>query len=308
MGRARDQRRCRVFASRYARCAASTPARSDTCGTATSHHAPPSSVVRRCVVSITSTCSFRRAGAFHLAAQLADVAHVHGFGAHRARMHREIDRRALAALRHAVVEHVVEARAAAFQLQPLDAAVAAVVEDHDDELAAEHHRRREFRVEHHVRAVADDHDHFAFGPREFRAEAARDLVAHARVRVVHVVVARRAAAPQLVQFGRQRAGRAHDEIIARAVAARVDRGVAHRADHFRVVRGVSFGMRVVAGHARVPCGGGAVAGGPCRIGLPAGQRADSWPRPVRASATSCRPRFCPRRTAARSGLNSVALP
>ena len=58
-------------------------------------------------------------------------------------------------------------RAAAIQLQPLDAAVAAVVEDHDDELAVEHHRRREFRVEHHVRAVADDHDHLRSGRASF---------------------------------------------------------------------------------------------------------------------------------------------
>ena len=63
------------------------------------------------------------------------VLHVLGERAERRRVRGEVDaRRAVRAL-HAVVEQVVERRAAARLLQPVDAAVAAVVE-HDDDRAS----------------------------------------------------------------------------------------------------------------------------------------------------------------------------
>ena len=65
---------------------------------------------------------------------------------------------------------------------------------------AEHHRRRDLGVEHQVAAVADHHDDFAVGPRHLDAEAAGDLVAHARVAVFHVIAAGHRRAPELVQL------------------------------------------------------------------------------------------------------------
>src|SRR5258708_24597467 len=47
---------------------------------------------------------------------------------------------------------VVEAGAAAAHLQPLYAAVATVVQHHDDDLAAQQHRGGQLGVEHHVGA------------------------------------------------------------------------------------------------------------------------------------------------------------
>ena len=58
-------------------------------------------------------------------------------------------------------EQVVERRAAAGALQPVDAAVAAVVEHGHDQLAAQHHRRLQLGVHHQVAAVADHDEHLA---------------------------------------------------------------------------------------------------------------------------------------------------
>ena len=63
--------------------------------------------------------------------ELGDRAHVLGMRAQRAGVRGEVDRRRAVGALHAVVEQVVERRAAARLLQPVDAAVAAVVE-HDD--------------------------------------------------------------------------------------------------------------------------------------------------------------------------------
>ena len=53
----------------------------------------------------------------------------------------------------------------------------------------QHHGRRDLGIEHQVAAVADHHDDFALGLRHLDADAAGDLVAHARVAVFHVVAA-----------------------------------------------------------------------------------------------------------------------
>ena len=66
--------------------------------------------------------------------ELGDRLHVLGQRAQRARVRREVDRRRAVRALHAVVEQVVERRAADRLLQPVDAAVAAVVE-HDDRRA-----------------------------------------------------------------------------------------------------------------------------------------------------------------------------
>ena len=83
--------------------------------------------------------------------------------ARRARAHASAKSIVGCALRalHAIVDQVVERRAAAGLLQAVDATVAAIVEHHDDQLRAEHDRRRDLAVHHQIAAVADDHDHFA---------------------------------------------------------------------------------------------------------------------------------------------------
>ena len=46
-------------------------------------------------------------------------------------------------------------------LQAVDAAEAAIVEHHDDELHAEHHRGGDLGIHHQIGAVADHHDDVA---------------------------------------------------------------------------------------------------------------------------------------------------
>ena len=128
-----------------------------------------------------------------------------------------------------VLQQVVEALAAGGALQPVDAAEAAIVQHHDGQLHAQHHRGRDLGVHHQVRAVADHHDHLAIRAGELDAEPARDLVAHARIAVFEVIAAGLRGVPQLVQFARQAAGRAHHDVGALARAL-------HRADHLRVGR------------------------------------------------------------------------
>ena len=147
-------------------------------------------------------------------------------------MRRIVDRRRARRFLHAVGEQIVEAFSAARLLQPVDAAVAAVVEHDDHELRAEHHRRCDFRVEHQVAAVADQHDDLALWIRHLDADAAGDLVAHARVAVFDVVGAGTRGAPELVQFARQRSGGADDDVVRRRVRMRA----LHCADHFALVR------------------------------------------------------------------------
>ena len=69
--------------------------------------------------------------------------------------------------RAAISEQVVESLATGSALQPIDAAVAAIVQHHDGKLRAEHHRRGYLGVHHQVTAVADQHDHLAVGRASF---------------------------------------------------------------------------------------------------------------------------------------------
>ena len=214
------------------------------------------------------------AGATHGGCEFADIRHVHAARTQAARMHGEIYARRHAGLQHAVVQHVVEMRAAAGQLQALDTAVAAVVQHHDDELFAQHHRGGDFRVHHEVGTVAHHHDDLLLRPGHLHAQAAGYLVAHARVTVFHVVVAGCAGTPELVQLGRQRASGAYHYVARVAVGSRV----AYRAYHFGVVRQDACVLRVGLGrgdfHDASHPARGQVGGrlGPGRVGAPVASR------------------------------------
>ncbi|MNT09417.1 hypothetical protein D3C72_1441980 [compost metagenome] len=131
-----------------------------------------------------------------------------GQRAQRLRMQGKVD------MRCAVGQHIVERRVAAGLLQAVDATIAPVVEHDDDEFFVQHDGRGDFRIHHQIAAVAHHDDDFRFRFRHLDAEATGDLVTHARVAVLHVVAARRACPPQLVQLGRQGARRADDDIVA----------------------------------------------------------------------------------------------
>ena len=177
------------------------------------------------------------------------------------------------------------------------------------ELAAEHHRGRDLGIHHQVAAVADHHDHFALGPRHLHAEAAGDLVAHARVAVFDVVAAGRARAPELVQLAGQRAGGADDDVVAGESA----RESLHRADHVarrRAARPSRAPVRratVIAPRAsRRDC----AARRPRRRRRvqPRERRASARRAPARASPTQRRRRAtCAHRTALTLRLTSVRL-
>ncbi len=107
--------------------------------------------------------SRRGAGALERRFELGYRLDVLGQRAERSRMRGEIDARRAVGTLHAIVEQVVERLPAAGLLQPVDAAVAAIVEHDDDELHAQHHRGRDLGVEHQVAAVADDDDDLALG-------------------------------------------------------------------------------------------------------------------------------------------------
>src|SRR5439155_8309658 len=103
-------------------------------------------------------------------------------------------------------ELVAEAMAAAGALEAVDALVAVVVVQHDRDLATLLHRGDDLVVQHQVAAVADEGVHLALRPRHLHPEGARDLVAHAGVAVLRVVVSARLAPPELVEVAGQAAG------------------------------------------------------------------------------------------------------
>ena len=142
-------------------------------------------------------------------------------------MAREVDagRRA----RGRIDEKVPERGAATRLLEPIDAAEAVVVEDHDDERQAHRHRGRDLGVHHQIAAVADHDEHVAVGQRHLRAETTGDLVSHAGISVLEVIALRIGRAPELVKLAGQPAGGAHDD------AARSGRAV-DGADHLSVGR------------------------------------------------------------------------
>ena len=133
-------------------------------------------------------------------------------------MSSEVDERCVLSSLHAIGEQVIERLAAACLLQSVDAAVAVVVENDDDQFVPQHHRCRDLGIEHEIAAVTDDDDDFPIGMRHFHAETAGDLVAHARVAVLHVVAAGSRGAPQLVQLRWERARSADHDVGGRGVA------------------------------------------------------------------------------------------
>ena len=220
----------------------------------------------------------RRAGARQRRLELRDRARVLGVRAERARVRGEVDRGRRAAAVRAVVEQIVERRPAHRLLQPADAAVAAVVEDDDRQLAAEHHRGGDLGVEHQVAAVADDDDHFATGVRHLHADAAGNLVAHARVAVLDVIAAGHRRAPELVQLARQRPRGADDDVV----AGRVGDAALDRADHLAVVGQRHRAHAGDAQHLVAPALAALLRGRlPRGIGAPAAER----PRQRREPAT-----------------------
>ncbi len=102
-------------------------------------HVPPGAALlgghQRVGVDHDHVAALRRLGALQRQLQLADAGHLLRLGAERAGVTGEVDQTRVGHVVD-VVEQVVEGRAAGRPLQPVDAAVAAVVEHHDRELLA----------------------------------------------------------------------------------------------------------------------------------------------------------------------------
>ncbi len=156
--------------------------------------------------------------------QRREVGNLRRVGAERACVRHEIDRRLR---RERILQQVVVFHACGRTLQAVDAAVPAVVAEHDEERVAAGHRSRDLGVHHQVAAVAQQDGNGARGIGHLHAETARDLVAHAGIAVLEVIAAGLGAAPELVQLARQAAG-GRDQGRALAQCA-ID-----RAEHLRV--------------------------------------------------------------------------
>ena len=87
-----------------------------------------------------------------------------------------------------------------------------VLHEDDDELDAFLHGCDQLLGHHEVGAVTDEDVDVPVGCRHLHAEAAGDLVTHARVPVLDVVALRIPRAPQLVEVARHRARCAHDDV------------------------------------------------------------------------------------------------
>ena len=134
-----------------------------------------------------------------------------------------------------------------------------VINEYDNELGVLLERRDDRLAQHEVRAVADERIDLALGCRELHTEGTGDLVAHARVAVLDVVLLPIARPPELVQISGHRP-RGADHHVGR-------RGeVVHRADDLRLrwqrrmrecVEARDFGVPLL----REPCGVLAI----CRI-------------------------------------------
>jgi hypothetical protein len=107
-----------------------------------------------------------------------------------------------------VLQQVVEVGAAGGHLQPVDAAIAAIVEQHDGELQAEHHRGRELGIHHHVGAVADHDDDIRHRDAPSSRRGRRQSRSPCRRSRIPCGSCPARGRPQLVQFARQAAGRA----------------------------------------------------------------------------------------------------
>ena len=97
--------------------------------------------------------------------------------------------------------------------QRADAGVTLAVEQHDDQLEPFLHRRDDLLSHHQVRPVADHHEHVARRIGHLHAQAAGNLVAHARIAILEVIGVRPGRAPQLVQIAGDAAGRADHHVL-----------------------------------------------------------------------------------------------
>src|ERR1035438_2410499 len=105
-----------------------------------------------------------------------------------------------------------ESAAAARATQPSNAGEALIVKDHDVELYVLLQRSGDLLGHHQVGSVSHKYVNFASGVGHLDAEAARDLVAHAGVAVLHVVILGIARPPEFMQVAWQAASCAHDDI------------------------------------------------------------------------------------------------
>ena len=140
-------------------------------------------------------------------------------------------------------------------MQPVDAAVAAIVGQDDSKGDAHHHRRGQFRVRHHIAAIADHADHVLFGRGHLDPHGTGNLVSHAAKAVFHVVAARRRA-PQHMQRAGHGASRAHHDRVLPCVAL-------HRADDLGIGRQAGA---VGGGHQRIGGLKPLIAGGKIGVG------------------------------------------
>ncbi|MNI64978.1 hypothetical protein D3C73_1204550 [compost metagenome] len=146
--------------------------------------------------------------------QLFNGVHFVSLAAIGRRAHGEIHRHKaaieLAGFRVAEAELGAEAVHAVAHLQVVDAAEGHVVEQHYVDLAPLLNRGRQFRVQHHVGAVAHQCIDLALRLGEFHAQCGVDLVTHARISVLDVVGVHALAAPAALQVAGQAAGGGDD--------------------------------------------------------------------------------------------------
>src|SRR4029453_14282729 len=125
----------------------------------------------------------------------------------------------------------------------------AVLHQHDDDLDPFLYGGGKLLGHHQVGPVADEDEDLAVGRSELHPEATSDLVAHARVAVLHVVALWVPGAPQLVQIAGHRACRAHDDAPGTG-------DVVHTTDHLALRHAVWAALRTagVGGvHGPLPC-------------------------------------------------------
>ncbi|MNF87450.1 hypothetical protein D3C84_699160 [compost metagenome] len=118
-------------------------------------------------------------------------------------------------MRVAVTELGSEAVHAVAHLQVVDAAEGHVVEQHHVDLAPLLNRGRQFRVQHHVGAIAHQRIDLALRLGEFHPQCGIDLIAHARISVLDVIGVHAFAAPAALQVTRQAAGGGNDHRVIR---------------------------------------------------------------------------------------------
>src|SRR5699024_9135335 len=112
--------------------------------------------------------------------------------------------------RVAVPELVAEALPAARPLQPMDALIAVVVEEQHGDLKPLLLRRNQLAAQHQVAAIADERVNLPLGISHLHPERAGHLVAHARIRVLRVIVALSPALPELLEVTGEAPSGVHD--------------------------------------------------------------------------------------------------